>query len=52
MTAVTLYYAKLFRVLRNEAYVGRVYYNRIESVPTTSASGRRSTVQRPRDKSE
>jgi site-specific DNA recombinase len=40
------------RLLRNEAYVGRVYYNRTESVPTTSTRGRRSNLQRPRDKSE
>ncbi|MGD0945674.1 MAG: recombinase family protein [Acidimicrobiales bacterium] len=40
------------RLLRNEAYVGRVYYNRTESVPTTSKRGRRSNLQRPRDKSE
>lgn len=36
------------RLLRNEAYVGRVYYNRTESVPTTSKRGRRSNLQRPR----
>jgi site-specific DNA recombinase len=40
------------RLLRNEAYVGRVYYNRTESTPTTSRTGRRSTVQRPRPKEE
>jgi site-specific DNA recombinase len=45
-------HSTVLRVPRNEAYVGRVYYNRTESVPTTSASGRRSTVQRPPDKSE
>ncbi|MGH9082758.1 MAG: recombinase family protein, partial [Acidimicrobiales bacterium] len=36
------------RMLRNEAYVGRVYFNRTEAVPTTSHSGRRSNLQRPR----
>lgn len=40
------------RLLRNEAYVGRVYYNRTESTPTTSKTGRRSTLQRPRPKEE
>jgi site-specific DNA recombinase len=45
-------HSTVLRVLRNEAYVGRVYYNRTESVSTTSANGRHSTVQRPRDKSE
>jgi site-specific DNA recombinase len=45
-------HSTVLRLLRNEAYVGRVYYNRTESVPTTSKSGRRSNLQRPRDKSE
>jgi site-specific DNA recombinase len=40
------------RLLRNEAYVGRVYYNRTESTPTTSKTGRRSTLQRRRPKEE
>lgn len=40
------------RLLRNEAYVGRVYYNRTESTPTTSRTGRRSTLQRQRPREE
>ena len=40
------------RLLRNEAYVGRVYYNRTESTPTTSKTGRRSTLQRFRPREE
>jgi site-specific DNA recombinase len=41
----------LGRLLRNEAYVGRVYYNRTELVPTTGP-GRRPTRQRPRARDE
>jgi site-specific DNA recombinase len=40
------------RVLRNEAYVGRVYYNRTEAVPTTTPNGRPTTRQRWRAKDE
>jgi site-specific DNA recombinase len=40
------------RLLRNEAYIGRVYYNRTESTPVTSRTGRRSTVQRSRPDEE
>jgi len=40
------------RLVRNEAYVGRVYYNRTESIPTTSRTGRRSTRQRVRPREE
>jgi site-specific DNA recombinase len=39
------------RLLRNQAYVGRAYYNRTELVPTRQA-GRRSTRQRPRPATE
>jgi site-specific DNA recombinase len=39
------------RLLRNEAYVGRVYYNRTELVPT-ARPGRRPTRQRPRARDE
>jgi site-specific DNA recombinase len=39
------------RLLRNEAYIGRVYFNRSEST-TTSKSGRRSTRQRIRPREE
>jgi site-specific DNA recombinase len=40
------------RLLRNDAYVGRVYYNRTETVTITSRTGKRTTRQRPRDKEE
>jgi len=39
------------RVLRNEAYIGRVYYNRTELVPATDP-GRRHYRQLPRPKEE
>jgi len=39
------------RLLRNEAYIGRVYYNRTELVPT-ARPGRRNTRQRPRAREE
>jgi site-specific DNA recombinase len=39
------------RLLRNEAYIGRVYYNRTELVPT-ARPGRRPTRQRPRAREE
>ncbi len=40
------------RLLRNDAYVGRVYYNRTETVTITSRTGKRTTRQRRRDKAE
>jgi site-specific DNA recombinase len=40
------------RMLRNEAYVGHVYFNRTEAIPTTSRTGRRSNLQRPRPREE
>jgi site-specific DNA recombinase len=39
------------RLLRNEAYVGRVYYNRSEAVPAP-AGHKRSTMQRPRPRQD
>ena len=39
------------RLLRNEAYVGRVYYNRTESV-SAPASHKRATIQRPRPRED
>jgi len=39
------------RLLRNQAYVGRAYYNRTELVPAATA-GRRPTRQRPRPPTE
>ena len=44
--------ATLGRLLRNEAYVGRVYYNRTQSSPGTSAGGKRVSRQRLRPKEE
>ncbi len=40
------------RLLRNEAYIGRVYFNRTEAVPAARRSGRRSNLQRPRAREE
>lgn len=40
------------RLLRNEAYVGRVYFNKTEAVPTISRTGRRSNLQRPRPRED
>lgn len=39
------------RLLRNEAYVGRVHYNRTESVPAP-AGHKRATMQRPRPRED
>jgi site-specific DNA recombinase len=39
------------RLLRNQAYIGHVYYNRTETVPATGP-GRRPTRQRPRSPHE
>ena len=43
-------HSTLCRLLRNEAYIGRVYYNRTESVPDRRPS--RRTRQVPRDRDE
>ena len=37
------------RILRNEAYIGRIYYNRTETVPQRRHTGKTRQVQRPRD---
>ena len=37
------------RLLRNEAYIGRVYYNRTETVPDRRPGRRSRQVPRPRD---
>ena len=37
------------RILRNEAYIGRVYANRTESVPDRCVAGKMRQVRRPRD---
>ncbi|HZE02862.1 MAG TPA: recombinase family protein, partial [Pseudonocardiaceae bacterium] len=38
------------RLLRNEAYIGRVYFNRTESVPDRQPTGRNRQVPRDPDK--
>lgn len=37
------------RIVRNEAYIGRLYYNRTETVPPSRPRGRGRQVPRPRD---
>ena len=37
------------RILRNDAYIGRVYANRTEAVPDRRLAGKTRQVQRPRD---
>jgi site-specific DNA recombinase len=39
-------------MLRNEAYIGRVYFDQTEVVTATSRSDRRSTMQRSRPREE
>jgi hypothetical protein len=39
----------LCRLLRNEAYIGRVYFNRTETMPDKRATGRNRQVPRARD---
>jgi len=46
------WHSTVCRILRNEAYVGAVYFNQTETVATTSRNGRRSTTQRPRPREE
>jgi site-specific DNA recombinase len=42
-------HSTLCRLLRNEAYIGRVYYNRTESVPDRRPTHRNRQVPRDRD---
>ena len=42
-------HSTLCRLLRNEAYIGRVYYNRTESVPDRRPTRRNRQVPRDRD---
>ena len=42
-------HSTLSRLLRNEAYIGRVYYNRTESVPDRRPTRRNRQVPRDRD---
>lgn len=49
------WHSTLCRILSNEAYVGRVYFNQTETVPTntaTSRGGRRGTTQRRRPRED
>jgi site-specific DNA recombinase len=49
------WHSTLCRILTNEAYVGRVYFNQTETVPATTATNsprRRGTTQRRRPRSE
>ena len=49
------WHSTLCRILTNEAYVGRVYFNQTETIPTNTATNsgrRRSTTQRRRPREE
>jgi site-specific DNA recombinase len=49
------WHSTLCRILGNEAYVGRLYFNQTETVPTTTATNsgrRRPTTQRRRPREE
>ena len=46
------WHSTVCRILRNEAYIGRVYYNQTEAVPTTSRNGRRAMTQRRRPRED
>lgn len=46
------WHSTVSRILGNEAYVGRVYFNQTESVTTTTRTGKHSKAQRPRPKDE
>jgi site-specific DNA recombinase len=47
------WHSTLCRILRNEAYIGRIYFNQTEQMPAPSrAFGRRPTVQRRRPREE
>jgi DNA invertase Pin-like site-specific DNA recombinase len=49
------WHSTLCRILTNEAYVGRVYFNQTETIPTntvTNSGRRRSTTQRRRPRDE
>src|SRR5215211_4141290 len=45
------WHSTVCRILRNEAFVGRVYFNQTETV-TTTRNGRRTTAQRRRPREE
>ena len=42
-------HSTISRLLRNEAYIGRVYFNRTETVPNPTAARRTRQVQRSRE---
>ncbi len=46
------WHSTVSRVLRNEAYVGRVYFNQTESLPAASGHGRHAKTQRKRPREE
>jgi site-specific DNA recombinase len=46
------WHSTVCRVLSNEAYIGRVYFNQTETVPATPAGGRHRTAQRKRPREE
>jgi len=46
------WHSTVCRILRNEAFIGRVYFNQTETVAATSRNGRHTTAQRPRPRSE
>ncbi len=46
------WHSTVSRVLRNEAYIGRVYFNQTESVSTIPGRGTHSKVQRKRPRDE
>jgi site-specific DNA recombinase len=50
--STTWWHSTLCRILRNEAYVGRLYFNQTETVTATTAAGRRARRQRRRPHDE
>jgi site-specific DNA recombinase len=46
------WHSTLCRILRNEAYIGRLYFNQTEQLPAPAGTGRRPTVQRRRPRDE
>jgi site-specific DNA recombinase len=46
------WHSTLCRILTNEAYIGRVYYNQTETVTAPTRNGRRSRTQRRRPREE
>src|SRR5438128_2528834 len=46
------WHSTVCRVLRNEAYVGRLYFNQTETVPRAGPGSRRATRQRRRPREE